>query len=262
MTMSLPSCSRPARRNGAARTLAVALAVSATLLAGCGDKKKDKAATQTAAKVNKEEITVHQINFLLAQQRALPPEQAASASRQVLEKLIDQELTLQKAGEQKLDRDPRVVQQIEAARRDLVSRAYLEKISEGAPKPTAAEVNAYYEAHPALFKERRVYSFQEVNIEATADQVETIKKTLSEAKNFPEFVAFLKANNYRFTGNEAVRSAEQLPLANIDQFAKLKDGQAVFTARPGGAQVLNLAGSRSQPVNLQQATPAIEQFLL
>src|SRR4029079_12870670 len=77
--------------------LAMALAVAATLLVGCGDKKKEKAATQTAAKVNKEEITVHTINFLLAQQRALAPEQAASASRAALERLIDQELALQKA---------------------------------------------------------------------------------------------------------------------------------------------------------------------
>ena len=36
--------------------------VAAWLLAGC-DKNKDKPATQTAAKVNKEEITVHQINY-------------------------------------------------------------------------------------------------------------------------------------------------------------------------------------------------------
>ena len=153
---------------------------------GCGEKK-DKPATQTAAKVNKEEITVHQINFLLAQQRALPPEQAASATRQVLERLIDQELTLQKAGDLKLDRDPRVVQQIEAARREIISRAYLEKIGEGAPKPTPAEVSAYYEAHPALFKERRVYSFQEVNVEAKPEQVETLKKALSDAKNLTAF---------------------------------------------------------------------------
>src|SRR5450432_277326 len=122
MTMPPLPCRRQVRLNRPTQALVVVLAVTATLLAGCGDKKKDKAATQTAAKVNKEEITVHQINFLLGQQRALPPEQAASASRQVLEKLIDQELTLQKASEQKLDRDPRVVQQIEAARRDLVSR--------------------------------------------------------------------------------------------------------------------------------------------
>jgi len=130
--------------------LAMALAVAATLLAGCGDKQKEKAATQTAAKVNKEEITVHQINFLLAQQRGIPPAQAASASRAVLERLIDQELALQKADEHKLDRDPRVVQQIEAARRELIARAYAEKIAEGAPKPTPAEVgpSAYRRSMP------------------------------------------------------------------------------------------------------------------
>jgi EpsD family peptidyl-prolyl cis-trans isomerase len=242
--------------------LAMALAVATTLLVGCGDKQKEKAATQTAAKVNKEEITVHQINFLLAQQRGLPPDQAASASRAVLERLIDQELALQKAADQKLDRDPRVVQQIEATRRELISRAYLEKIGEGAPKPTAAEVNAYYEAHPALFKERRVYSLQEVNIEAKPEQIETLKSTLLGSKTFADFGAFLKANNYRFSGTEAVRAAEQLPLASVDAFAKMKEGQAIFNTRPTGAQVIAVAAVRSQPVTLQQATPAIQQFLL
>jgi len=260
----MTTCLSPARLDPRRRPLgmfAVALAVAATLLVGCGDKKKEKVATQTAAKVNKEEITVHQINFVLAQQRGIPPAQAASASRAVLERLIDQELALQKADEQKLDRDPRVVQQIEAARREIIARAYLEKIAEGAPKPTSAEVAAYYEKHPALFKERRVYSLQEVAIEATPEQVETLKKTLASAKTFVDFVNYLKANNIRFAGNEAVRGAEQLPLASVDDFAKMKDGQAVFNVRPNGAQVINLAASRSQPVTLDQATPAIEQFL-
>ena len=155
-----------------------------------------------------------------------------------------------------------MIQLIETARREIISRAYLEKIGEGAPKPTSAEVNVYYEAHPALFKERRVYSFQEVSVEAKPEQIETLRKALGDAKNLAAFVDFLKANNYRFTGNEAVRGAEQLPLASIDQFAKMKDGQAIFNARPGGVQIVNLAASRSQPVALAQATPAIEQFLL
>ena len=262
MTLPFAPRSRPCRRIGPGRILAVTVVAAATLLAGCGDKKKEKVATQTAAKVNKEEITVHQINFVLGQQRAMPPEQAASASRVVLERLIDQELALQKAADQKIDRDPRVVQQIDAARREIIARAYLEKIGSGAPKPAPAEVAAYYEAHPALFKERRVYSLQEVAIEATPEQVANLQKTLTEAKTFGDFIAYLKANNIRFSGNEAVRGAEQLPLASVDQFAKMKDGQALFNARPGGAQVVHLAASRSQPVTLQQATPAIEQFLL
>src|SRR5437868_1418263 len=145
----------------AARTAAVAIADLTVLLAGCGDKKKEKAASQTAARVNKEEITVHQINHVLQAQRGLPPEQAASASKQILEKLIDQELTVQKAGEQKLDRDPKVVAAIDAARREIISRAYLEKIGAGAPKPSPEEIKAYYDSNPALFKERRVYNLQE-----------------------------------------------------------------------------------------------------
>jgi hypothetical protein len=59
-----------------------------------------------------------------------------------------------------------------------------------------------------------------------------------------------------------VRTAEQLPLASVDKFAQMKDGQAIFTRAPSGAQVVVLAGSRSQPVDEVHATPAIEQFLL
>jgi len=248
------------QRSGA-RGAAIAVTVGVALLAGCSKKEKDKS-TQVAAKVNKEEITVSQINFLRAQQRALPASQAASANRAILERLIDQELALQKATDQKLDRTPLVVQQIEAARREIISRAYLEKVGEGATKPSADKVEAYYQAHPALFSQRRIYSLQEVNIEATPEQVEALKKTLIGSKTFADFVAYLKANNFKFAAGEAVRAAEQLPLASVDAFGKMKDGQAIFNARPNGAQVINLAASRSEPVTLERARPAIEQFLL
>ena len=67
MKSSFDAAPRPSRVRPSAVACAV---VAALLLAGCGDKK-DKAASQTAAKVNKEEITVHQINFVLQQQRGL-----------------------------------------------------------------------------------------------------------------------------------------------------------------------------------------------
>jgi EpsD family peptidyl-prolyl cis-trans isomerase len=241
--------------------VAVAAAVAVTLvLAGCGDKKKDKA-SQTAAKVNKEEITVHQINFVLQQQRGLKPEQAEAASKQILERLIDQELALQKAEELKLDRDPRVVQQIEAAKREIVARAYIEKTGETAAKPTPEAIKAYYDEKPALFKERRIYSIQELSIEATPEQVPELREHLQSAKAISDFVEYLKANNFKFSGNQAVRAAEQLPLNMLDAFAKMKDGQAILAPTPTGAQVIVLAGSRNEPVDEARARPAIEQFL-
>ena len=240
--------------------LTVVALASAALLVGCGDKK-DKA-SQTAAKVNKDEITVHQINFVLQQQRNLKPEQAEAAGKQVLERLIDQQLALQKADEQKVDRDPRVVQALEASRREIIARAYLEKVGEAATKPTPEEIKKYYADKPALFAERRVYSIQEIAIEAKPEQVPTLREKLTGAKNIGEFVEYLKANDFRFSGNQAVRAAEQLPLNSLDTFAKMKDGQAMLAPSPNGVQVVVLAGSRSQSVNEEQARPAIEQFIL
>ncbi len=243
------------------RITLIAVAATLVLLSGCGEKK-EKAASQTAAKVNKEEITVHQINFVLQQQRGLQPEQAEAAGKQILERLIDQELAVQKAEELKLDRDPRVVQQMEAAKREIIARAYVEKTGEAASKPTDADIKAYYDSKPALFSARRIYSLQEIVIEAKPDQMPALREQLGAAKSINDFVEFLKANGYRFSGNQAVRPAEQLPLNLLDTFSKLNDGQAVLLPLATGAQVVLLAGSRSEPVDEARAKPAIEQFLL
>jgi EpsD family peptidyl-prolyl cis-trans isomerase len=241
--------------------LVLALVAAAALLAACGEKKEG-AATQTAAKVNKDEVTVHQINFVLQQQRNLRPEQTDAASKQILERLIDQQLALQKAEEAKIDRDPRVMQQLEAARREIIARAYLEKLGEAAPKPTPEEIKKYYDEKPALFSQRRIYQIQEISIEAPQERLPEIRERLAAAKNVNEFVQYLNSAGLRFSGNQAVRAAEQLPLASLDALSKLQDGQALVVPTPTGAQVAVLAGSRMQPVTEEQARPAIEQFLL
>src|SRR5262245_16512957 len=184
------------------RMAGIVIAAAASVLAGCGDRK-DKAATQTAARVNKEEITVHQINYLLEQQRGLRPEQADAASRQMLERLIEQELAVQKANELKVDRDPRVLQQLEAAKREIVARAYFEKVGEGASKPSADEIKAYYDANPALFKERRVYQLQELLIACAPEQVQELRSQLEAAKTIDDFVAYLKKADFKFASNQA-----------------------------------------------------------
>ncbi len=247
-------------RSAAFRRLTALALVTAVVLAGCGGGK-DRA-SQTAAKVNKDEITVHQINFVLQQQRGLKPEQADAASKQILERLIEQQLAVQKASDQKLDQDPRVVQQIEAVKREVLARAYLEKVGEGAAKPTADEIRKYYQDKPALFSERRIYNIQEIQIEARPDQIGELREKLAQAKNINEFIEYLKSKDIRFAGNQAVRAAEQLPLASLDTFARMKDGQAVVVPSANGVQVIVLAGSRMQPVSEEQARPAIEQYLL
>jgi hypothetical protein len=132
----------------------------------------------------------------------------------------------------------------------------------GAPKPTPEEIKKYYDEKPALFRERRIYSIQEIAIEARPDQVNELREQLAGAKNINEFVEYLKTKEFRFNGNQAVRAAEQLPLNSLDAFARMKDGQAMLVPSASGVQVIVLAGSRNQPVGEDQARPAIEAYLL
>ncbi len=240
---------------------ALLLLAGALSLAACEPKKSADAA-QLAATVNKEQITLPQVELALQQQRGLRPEQAEAASRQILERLIDQELAVQKAVELKLDREPRVQLLLEAARREVLARAYLDKADAAAAQPDEAEVAQYYEANPALFKERRIYNLQEFAIEASPEQLAQLRATMATAKSGADFVDYLKAHDMRFSANQAVRAAEQLPLASLGTIAALQDGQAILSPTANGALVVVLAGSRAQPIALEQATPAIEQYLL
>ena len=244
----------------ARRSAASLLAV--LMLAACGGGKAEMPASEVAARVNGEPVSATQIAGVLQMQRGIRPEQADVVGKQALERLIDQHLAAQKAQEQKLDQDPKVVQQIEFARREVMARAYVEKVGDGVDKPTPEAVKQYYDEKPALFKERRIYNIQELAIEARPDQIETLRSELSRSANINAFVEYLKSNSIRFAANQAVRAAEQLPLNMLDAFAKLKDGQAALVPTPAGAQVIMLAGSRLEPVDEAKARPAIEQFLI
>jgi EpsD family peptidyl-prolyl cis-trans isomerase len=246
-------------RRSAILLSAVTLALS---LAACNDEDKKKPASQVAAKVNKEEISVHQINAVLARAGNLSAEQTALASREVLEKLIDQELLVQKALEKKLDREPNIMQAIEAGRRQVLSQAYLEQLTSAAAKPTAEEVKAYFEKHPELFSERRVYRLQEAAVAVGPDKLPAVQEQIAKSKSLNEVAAWLKANDIKFAANASTKSAEQLPMELLPRLHQMKDGQVALFPNPRGLLIVQLVASQNAPLDLTAATPLIEQFTL
>lgn len=237
--------------------------VAAALAAGCGDKSSSEGkATQAAARVDGSEITVHQINQVLERQQGLKPEQAEAASHQVLESLIDQQLAVAKAEEQKLDRDPQVVQMLEATRRGILARTYLEKAAAaGAGTPTTEEIRKYYDEKPALFSQRKVYALQEFTVPAAKEQSQALMEQLKATRGAAQFVEALKASGIKFNANQITQAAEGLPLGIIDPLSKVSDGEALYITGTDGFKALLVVASRSQPVSFEQAKPAIEQYL-
>lgn len=232
---------------------------AAMLLAGCGGEKK--AATQVAAKVNKEEISVHQINAALSRAGNLTAEQTKLASREVLEKLVDQELLVEKSVEKKLDREPRVMQALEASHKQILAQAYMEQLVASVAKPTPEEVEVYFDKHPELFAQRRVYRFQQISVAAGRDQLPALQQRMATAKTVEEVLAWLKEKNIQFSGNVAVKAAEQLPMDLLPKFAQMKDGQTAVIPGDKGLMLLQLLETKAAPVELKAVTPVIEQYL-
>lgn len=238
----------------------------AVLVAGCGDKKDEaatdeKAPTQVAAKVNGTELTVHQVNYALQRIPNLNAEQSKAASLRVVRNLVDQEVLVQKALEDKLDRDPMVVQALDASRRQLLAEAYMSRKLGTPAEPTDAEVSGYFDQNPDLFAKRKIYRLQEISIKAPQDKHDAIRTQLGASKTLNDFGAWLKAENYEVKATQGVKPAEQLPQAMLPQLAKMPDGQAMVVNVPDGLLVIVLADSQTQPVTLEQAKSAIVRKL-
>ena len=240
------------------------LALTLTLgLAACGSKDDKAPATQVAAKVNSEEISVHQINFVLSRSGAgaATPEQAAQLRREILEKLIDQQLAVDQAVDKKLARSPDVVMAIEAARREILSRAYFEQITAALSKPTPEEIKKYYTDHPALFSERRIFNIQEIVVPTAAKVGAQLREMISAGKPMEEIANWLKSKDIKFSGGGATRPAEQIPLELLPKVHALKDGQGLVIDGPVNVTVMRVVASQSAPFPEAAALPRVQQFL-
>ncbi|PTR15085.1 MULTISPECIES: EpsD family peptidyl-prolyl cis-trans isomerase [unclassified Nitrosospira] len=235
-------------------------------IAGCGSKEaeKQKPATQIAAKVNSGEISVHQLNYVLTRTPgagAASAETAPKIRREVLDRLVDQELAVEKATEKKLDRSPEVLLALENARREILARAYVEQVTAAAPKPTIEEAKKYYAENPPLFAERRIYNIQEIVMPATAGVPAELRGMVEAGKPMEEIANWLKGRGIKFAAGSATRSAEQIPLELLPKIHPLKAGQSLVLEGPQTVTVMRLAGAQSAPVSEEAALPRIQQFL-
>ena len=230
-------------------------------LGACG-KGGSGASGQVVAKVNGEEITIHQVNAAMARFGKLDEAQAKEAGKQVLNALIDQQLLLKKAAEKKLERDPAVMQALEGAKRQVLSQAYLEKMMQNVSQPSANEVHEYYAKNPAMFENRRIYRFQEILLENSKPEIlKAVTEKLNQGKGMRDLAQWLQTEKIAFKANEAVKPAEQIPPEILQRVQTLKADQTIMVSTGKSALLMNLVAARDQPVTEVQAKPSIESYL-
>jgi EpsD family peptidyl-prolyl cis-trans isomerase len=231
-------------------------------LVGCGDKLSTSKPTQVIAKVNDTELSIHQLNFALQGVSEASPEQLAKIRKSALERLIEQEALVQDAISKKVDRDPAVQQQLEAARKDILVRNHLQKIGASAVAPSDEVVGQFYKNNPALFGDRNIYQFTELNFPRVPANWVEIEKGLAPTKTIQEVVEVLRQKGYNLpVSQNIVRAAEDLPTESLKQIAKLKDGEIIIYSRPPGVVIAQIIARKATPLDEAKAKPAIEKFL-
>jgi EpsD family peptidyl-prolyl cis-trans isomerase len=236
------------------------LATSA--LIGCSQQSRSVPAGQVVAKVNGQEITVHQLkNELTGLTPRGPVATRAMPSKQVLDSLIDEQLLVEQGKERKLDHDPLVMLAIEKARRQIVAQAMQASLAAALPAPRQAEVRSFYDANPALFAKRRIYTFYQFTIERSGLSG-ALKTKLDRAKSRPALRAALQAENVAFRELISARTAEQLPMAALPAIAAMERGDVTVINDGDEATILQLMDFVEQPATIEEATPLIREYLL
>lgn len=245
--------------NGTALMLVALVLVS---LAGCG-KKEQKSPTQVVARVNGEEITVHQVNFALARAKGVTPDNSLQVKREILEALIDRQIARQQAIRNSLDRSASVVQEIEDARSAILARAFRESVAEYLPKPAPFEVKSFYRDHPELFAKRRVYDLEELAFIASPELIAELRRLMTSERSLRQFSDWLHARGIKATMQRGARPAELIPLDVLPRIKDMNDGDVVLLEGEGGrCKIMRLVASKVAPLDEESAVALVNQYLI
>lgn len=220
-------------------------------------------ASPVVAKVNGAALTEAQVNAILNRLGNPSPEQAKEAGKQVLAKLVEQEMVVQAATAQKLDQDPKFVQALDLARRELLANFYLEQVANKAgAKPTEEELKSYFDKNPALFADRRVYIVRELAVQAKPEFKAELEQAMAKEKSLEGVAKWLKSKNIQFAPNSGAHPSEQIAPPLLPKLHDIANGGIVMQEAPAGFLLVQKMDSKPQPVKFEQVKPVVERILV
>ena len=242
-------------------SLTAALAVS-MLMSAC-EQPTTRTPDTIAAKVGGEAISEFELGRAMARLGPMSAAESAQARVKVLDALIDQHLVSGAAKEAKLDEVPEVALAVQQAQRQILVEAYMERLFKDLPPPSDGEIQGYYDRHPELFAQRKVYRAKELELQVAPERVAEVEAQLKQSRNLSDFTDWMGAQGIAVKAGEAVRPAEKITAAMLAQLTKMSDGQVVVVPLDGNRlSVLQLLGSEAQPVSLEKARDAIGRLMM
>lgn len=245
-----------------AKSLAMLMLLAAMSLSACGDQKNKT--NKVLTRVNGHEITAAQLEAELQYASGTAEENAVQRQtmrKQAMEALIDRQVLLEEALRNKLDRDPKLLQVIERFKTQAIVQAYLESKGANLAKPSKAEIDAYFQAHPELFAHRKVLDIEQLAI-AAKDFSGALKSEMDTARSLDQMVSWLERHGIAYVKTQLTYTSADLPAEIIGKIKNLGRNH-LFVMQDGKQNLLcALTELRDSPVTGDAATAQIERYLL
>ena len=221
-------------------------------LSACGHSDSGGKQTQVVAKVNGDEITVHQINGEMRRLQ-VPVANPQVVAKKMLESLIDRQLLVQEAIKLNLDRTPEVVQLVDAARAQIYAQAYLARKVSALGAATDKDVQQFMAEHPEVFSRRKVFTTADIIFANDPAKINT-DKLQALVNNAEELKSWLNSHQVHFEIAEETIPTEALPKEAVSLADQIKVGDLLFMHDDIKVVARSIANIAEVPLTAQQAT--------
>lgn len=235
--------------------LAGAAAVMMLTLGGC----TKKAEGQVVAIVNGEEISQQELNAELAGQNVPDGVDKKLVMREVLQRVIDRKLLVQRAKEQGINKDPEYLTQQRRLDENLLVSLLGKKAAAGIKIPDAPAIDKFMSENPQMFAQRTRYSLDQIQFDLPPNPQRL--SVLEKDKTLAQVAASLDSLGIKYVRGSSVLDSATTPPALMQQISKLPPGEPFILPSGGKVYASVITGQQASPTPTEVARPAATEAI-
>lgn len=178
-----------------------------------------------------------------------------------VKRLIEYQLMMEQALEKGVDQNPTVAYELKNTYRQILAKAYFNQLAKQIMPATDKEIQDYYQKHPELFSERRIYQMKGFLLANPAD-FQQASKLYAQSNSLAELAKKLKAESIKYGVDNLTQPAEGLPADNLAKLFQLKKGEVIVLEKAGILSFVELTDFHEQAISEAKARPFIAKRLL
>ncbi|ABQ68729.1 hypothetical protein HY78_13670 [Rhizorhabdus wittichii DC-6] len=228
---------------------------AALLVSGCHKEPKG----QILAIVNGEEISLQELNAELQGTRIPDSVDRDKLRKQVLQRLIDRKLIVQKAREQGLDKTPEYVTQQRRLEENLLVTMLGQKIASTVPMPDDRDITQYIADNPTQFASRQRLLLDQIQFAAPKDPKQLL--TLRDAHTLEALATGIQKLGLGMSRGKGVIDTGRLDPALVKVINQLPPGEPFVLPSNGQYVASVIVGRDATPTPTPIARQAAAEMV-